>query len=125
MKSFKSEEVKYTDVDSSVVTFASDFVCYTPNETNEELIIDITDSQLSDQEVTNFMKINRFLRWLIESEEGDIFLTALIIIPMIIAVMILIFTQVDNIFVMLDGMRRIYEQRLLKRCEERLIKESH
>merc|ERR1712062_349215 len=108
MKSFKSEEVKYTDVDSSVVTFASDFVCSTPNETNEELIIDITDSQISDNEVTNFMKINRFLRWLIESEEGDIFLT-----PLIIAVMILIFTQVDNIFVMLDGMRRIYEQRLL------------
>ena len=43
--------------DSSVVTFASDFVCSTPNETNEELIIDITDSQLSDQEVTNFMKV--------------------------------------------------------------------
>ena len=65
------------------------------------------------------------MRWLIESEEGDIFLTALIIIPMIIAVMILIFTQVDNIYVMLDGMRRIYEQRLLKRCEERIIKEWH
>ena len=69
------------------------------------------------------MKFNRFVKWLIESEEGDMYLTALIIIPMIIAVMILIFTQVDNIYVMLDGMRRIYEQRLLKRCEERLIKE--
>ena len=72
-----------------------------------------------------FLQINRFLRWLIESEEGDIFLTALIIIPMIIAVMILIFTQVDNIYVILDGMRRIFEQRLLGRCEERIIKEWH
>ena len=45
---------------------------------------------------------------------------------MIIAVMILIFTQVDNIYALLDGMRRIYEQKLLKRCEEeRSIDEWH
>ena len=72
------------------------------------------------------MKFNRFVKWLIESEEGDMYLTALIIIPMIIAVVILIFTQVDNIYALLDGMRRIYEQKLLKRCEEeRSIDEWH
>merc|ERR1711860_28393 len=80
------------------------------NGSDEELGVGLIepDSEFSEIEITFSMKINRFLHWLIESESVDKFLTALVIVSMIIAVLYLISnTLVDKVEKFIDGIHNL------------------
>ena len=49
-------------------------------------------------ETTFILQIERCYEWLTQSEDGDRFLTAIIIIIMMIAMIFLLITQIDNFY---------------------------